>query len=374
MSSTHGLPDFIEIEPTQGCNLRCKMCHVSFKNPSFDYLNLDNVSSFSFLKGKTVSIGAAYEPLIHPKINRLIDILNKNDCEINFVTNGHYLIRDKIPALFDANIKQVMFSVDGITKQSYETVRIGGDFSNAITNVESFISSFSGSDSPIVQVNYTVLRCNMHEVASAPKFWNDKNVDSLAFLAMQVRYDDPFLLKNSLWPIRSDYFNCLDEAAELALDQKYRITLSSAYYQSENSKKKWGKYLNGSNFNAMRDWSRIVKNYQSIFQNGSSFGMEFSCKSPFVAARILFNGDVMLCQNHRVGSLYENSFEDIWYGDEAQSFRKSILADDLLCKQCDYYRFCVNGGKLDLNNIENHFSQHMRNFDLEKNRASSRIS
>lgn len=359
-----GMPEYIEIEPTQGCNLRCRMCHVYYKKPTLDFLNLDKISDFSFLKGKTVNLGAAYEPLIHPEINKLIDILNNNDCEIAITTNGHFLDKKKIPALCDANIGHITFSFDGISKQTYENIRIGGSYSKALGNIEKFISSYSNDKSPVFVLNYTVLRNNLSEVEAAPKFWNDRGVDFINYIAMHTRYDDPFLHENSLWPIKEDYFNSLEKAAKVVVDQKLRILLSTPFFKTKEFEKKWGQNLHGCNFSGLCDWSREPKNYRVLYEYGADFGMKFPCKSAFSSARILPDANVMLCSINNVGNLYDNLFDEIWYGEKANSFRDKIVIGDSLCHKCDYYRLCIDGPELDLNNIENYYSQHMRKFAL----------
>ena len=62
------------------------------------------------------------------------------------------------------------------------------------------------------------------------------------------------------------------------------------------------------------------------------------CKYPFERIKIQWNGDVYLCCDieckfYKVGNIYEDSFEDIWYGERAQEFRKSVF--DGSYKYCD---------------------------------------
>jgi len=85
--------------------------------------------------------------------------------------------------------------------------------------------------------------------------------------------------------------------------------------------------------------------------------MRIDCRSPFTFARILFNGDVQLCYRYMIGNLKEKNFEDIWYGKKAQRIRQKILSDITICDHCDYYRFCLNSSKIDINDKINYFQQ-----------------
>jgi len=344
-------PTYIEIEPTKGCNLRCRMCHVSFMKEPLEYLDLDKVD-FSFLKaGTLVTLGAVFEPCIHPQINRLIDTLNKRGCRIVLITNGHNLHKKEIPALFDSDLEMVTFSFDGISKETYELVRVGGNFERTIDNIENFRAAFSGSDATFA-VNFTVLRCNLHEVERAPAFWGKHDFDVLRFIAMTVREPDEFILKNSLWEVRQDYFGALDRAADYVRQNQSRLLITSPYFQSKLG-------VENGIVSSGHPQSRFPRLYPREYQYGADHGMRFPCKSPFVAARILWEGSVMLCHNQRIGSLYDTPFDAMWDSRDAWKLRTLVRMTDQLCNRCDYFRLCLNSHFVDLDKIENYYSQQM---------------
>ncbi len=68
--------------------------------------------------------------------------------------------------------------------------------------------------------------------------------------------------------------------------------------------------------------------------------MENCCKFPFQLIRIFPNGDVFFCwwtSKYVLGNIFKDSFEDIWFGEKAQAFRKTIL--DGSYKYCS--EFCT---------------------------------
>jgi radical SAM protein with 4Fe4S-binding SPASM domain len=357
-------PTYIEIEPTKGCNLRCRMCHVSFMKEPLEYLDLDRVD-FSFLEpGTLVTLGAVFEPCIHPQINKLIDILNRRGCRIVLITNGHNLHKKEIPALFDANLEMVTFSFDGISKETYELIRVGGNYERTLDNIENFRAAFSGSAATFA-VNFTVLRCNLHEVADAPAFWDKRDFDVLRFIAMNVREPDEFILRNSLWEVRQDYFDALDTAASYVQQTRSRLCLASAYYQFKRG-------IENGLIASPHPQSKRPRIYPREHQYGADFGMTFPCKSPFVAARILWNGAVALCHNQPVGNLYEIPFETLWNSRQAWKLRTLVRMSDALCNKCDYFRLCLNSHFIDLDKIENYYSQPMlEKFARARSAASS---
>ena len=96
----------VYIEITNSCNLNCKFC---IKNDrKIEYISIDNFKLvLNKLKNYTdyLYFHILGEPLLHPKINELIDIASK-DFKINITTNG-YLINN----IKTNNIRQLNISL-----------------------------------------------------------------------------------------------------------------------------------------------------------------------------------------------------------------------------------------------------------------------
>ena len=144
------------------------------------------------------------------------------------VTNGHNLNRKEIPALFDSHINTITFSFDGISQQTYETIRRGGNFERTLDNIQKFVSAHQGRAK--FAVNFTVMKENLHEVKNAPKFWSDLGIDLVRFISMVVREDDKYLRKNTLWNVKDEYFNALNEARLAVIDKNLPISITSPYF------------------------------------------------------------------------------------------------------------------------------------------------
>jgi radical SAM protein with 4Fe4S-binding SPASM domain len=315
------------------------------------YLDLDKVGDFEFLKSKTVSIGAVFEPSIHPEFNKMIDLLNKQECKLILTTNAHNLNKKHIPALFDANLEMVTFSFDGISERTYNHIRRGGNFQKTIDNIVNFRQKFAEHNT-IFAVNNTIMQYNMNEILDSAKFWNQHDFDLIRFIAMVVRADDDFLHENELWSVREQYFDQLNKVAQWVEEEIPRISIASPYYSKINPETN-----KDGTIKSKHPKARLPKIYPRYFQYGADFGMTFPCKSPFVAARILWDGTVMLCHNQVVGNLYNTTFADIWAGRAATELRNKVVNSHNLCNSCDYFRLCINSHYLDLDNKKNYFSE-----------------
>src|ERR1035441_5935909 len=73
-----GLPEIIEIEPTDTCNLRCRACHVSFmEHERTTLLDLALLSKLSGVRGRYAIVGSVFEPIVHPQILNILDFLSQ---------------------------------------------------------------------------------------------------------------------------------------------------------------------------------------------------------------------------------------------------------------------------------------------------------
>src|SRR5207249_10437673 len=130
------LPKIVEIEPTYTCNLRCRMCHVSFMpeepRPS---LRASVLERLRILRGAHVIIGSGFEPMMNREFAQIIRELIKMDTALEVITNGTLLSNENLSALRDANVRILNFSVDGIQPQTYEHIRRGASFTSTITNI-----------------------------------------------------------------------------------------------------------------------------------------------------------------------------------------------------------------------------------------------
>src|SRR5215469_13939865 len=106
MNGVLGLPQMIEIDPVETCNLRCRMCHVSFisaeKRPIFDVALLPRLKA---LKGVFVSVASGFEPLMYREFDRLMRGLTDLGARMQIITNGTMLDKAKIDTLLASNME-----------------------------------------------------------------------------------------------------------------------------------------------------------------------------------------------------------------------------------------------------------------------------
>ena len=110
------------------------------------------------------------EPLLNRRLLDMIDSLKRYDINIRLSTSLALPLSDEfIEGLILSGINYLVISIDGMSQQTYETYRVGGDFHLAISNMEKLaqLKHRLKADKPRLEWQYLVFSFNEHEVPKA---------------------------------------------------------------------------------------------------------------------------------------------------------------------------------------------------------------
>ena len=180
-------PLFLDIEATSSCNLSCPHCVQTYAGFRKGYIPwdlyekiIDEASEAGCYGCKYHTIGRG-EPLLHKELVKMIAYAKKKgmiDTYLN--TNGILLTRQRIKALLDAGLDQIVFSVDGYTKEKYEANRPGADFYRLGWNIEMFRRYRDlGNYSTKIRIQTVALKGL--DLNKYREFWSDK-ADEITYL------------------------------------------------------------------------------------------------------------------------------------------------------------------------------------------------
>ena len=97
------------------------------------------------------------EPLLHPRIFDIINLVASSGIRTSLSTNGLLLNKFKNEIL-SSNLSEITLCLDGITKKTYENFRIGSNFEEVLYNIFDFLSEWSLIKSKIhVQVQLIIM-------------------------------------------------------------------------------------------------------------------------------------------------------------------------------------------------------------------------
>jgi sulfatase maturation enzyme AslB (radical SAM superfamily) len=147
---TPDFPQSVLLEPTNACNLRCRMCsvwgegvkksrEVGFIKRELWTKALDEMGSWPVQVN--LDIHGAGEPLLHPDF---LDILAyakaKGNITVGFLCNATLLDQKKAETVVRLGTDWVGFSVDGAQKEVFEHYRKGAVLAEVEENIERLIA------------------------------------------------------------------------------------------------------------------------------------------------------------------------------------------------------------------------------------------
>lgn len=289
-------PSYVQLQTINACQAACTMCPYDTYSKVFQRGRMDDD-----LFEKVVSEVAQHpethsfipmlqnEPLLDKKLfdrlRRFRELAGDN-IELELVTNGALLTDEAVNNIRDVQLDILDISLDALTKETYETIRIGLDFDQVMAGVERAIDA--NLPNTRILVRLVRQRNNFHEVKAFAKRWRARGVGVFIYLA----HDRAGAVTN--------------------FDERIRMPRE-----------------------AQTLFHKIERKASRMY-----FG---HCPIPFTLASILHNGDVLMCVNdwarkEIVGNVRDNTIAEVWNGDRMRELRALISKRDYdqigACRDC----------------------------------------
>jgi radical SAM protein with 4Fe4S-binding SPASM domain len=128
------------------------------------------------------------EPFLHNQLTGLIHYAHKANIYTSTSTNGQFLNKITAGNLVLSGLDKLIISIDGTTQQVYETYRVGGNLQNAIDGINHIIEAKKEfkSITPMVEIQFLVLKTNEHQMNDMKQLAKSLNVDKLTFKTAQL--------------------------------------------------------------------------------------------------------------------------------------------------------------------------------------------
>ncbi len=177
----------IVLDLTERCNLKCVMCYFSavdrLRFPPYDRELSDRgnmpvevfekIAAELFPRARRVALGCAAEPMIHPKFRDILAIAGRYRVpDLWFPTNLLALTEPTAQAIADAGVATVGASIDGVTRETYEKIRINGKWDRLISRLDLLneVKKKRGRKRPQLRIIFTWMKSNRHEIRDLPAF------------------------------------------------------------------------------------------------------------------------------------------------------------------------------------------------------------
>lgn len=221
------------LELTNACNLKCIMCgrdDEEFAQTYFDINSLDKVANI-LDKITEVTVFGWGEPMMHPKFRQILEYLNNYPLKKYFVTNG--MLMDKfIDDFFNFNVDIIAISLDGASPEINDKIRLKGDFTKIIANIESIVARRNELRVTYPYMNFvtTLMKDNLEELPKMVKLAHDIGIEEVkaVYLTAFNQEMSERVLFNDADKVRRVFSDTI------ALGEKYNIKIKLPYIQGED--------------------------------------------------------------------------------------------------------------------------------------------
>ena len=297
-----GYPVSISFEPTTSCNLRCPECPSglrAFSRPT-GMLKKDFFKETIDQLYKELTYLVFYfqgEPYLNPDFLDMVQYASSKKIYTATSTNAHYLSERNARRTVESGLDRLIISIDGTTQETYQQYRVGGNLQKVLEGAANIVKwkKELKSKTPFIIFQFLVVRHNEHQIEEVKQLAEQVGVDQVRLKTAQVY----------------DYEN----------DPNHLIPTIEKY--SRYKKDKSGRFaFKGKNAN--------------------------HCWRLHHDPVITWDGAVVPCcfdkdAQHKLGSLKEQSFKEIWHNKNYQYFRSQVLQSR---KNIDICANCSEGVKV----------------------------
>ena len=173
---------------TEGCNLACRHCWLAPKlDTAGDRYPTLPVELFetAIREGKPLGLSGVKltggEPLLHPRITHLLEIVRREELGLTIETNGLLCTPEIAVEIAKSPRRFVSVSIDGADAATHEKVRgVAGSFQAACRAVGNLVDAGIRP-----QVIFTVMRGNAGQVDDAVRMAEELGAASVKFNVVQ---------------------------------------------------------------------------------------------------------------------------------------------------------------------------------------------
>lgn len=314
------------------CNLSCNLCPIhspKLKNKFEGGIMEKKISAkvLSELKKFSPSLKLIYlqeygEPFLYKDLFEIIKEIEEilPNTNIGITSNGTLLNDNLIEKLLKSKISSITFSLDAATEQTYQKIRVGGNFQLVIRNIKKLIAQRKKMNlqTPTIATNFVITRLNLHEIPQYFDLCEMMGVDGIGFVHPFGLFDSD--KEDLILPLNEKE----NEYSRLFLKIKNEIEIAKP------------NLINRCNI-------------PNILPNEFITDCSFNGKSSMF---INIKGDIYPCcvlaakgqeigsNIKKMGNVCNKSLQEIWDSFEFAEFRENFFKGNLphpLCKMCPKY-------------------------------------
>lgn len=320
----------IEMDLLNKCNYRCVMCMLSHPSVIEQPMRRFSIERFEQLAQEvfwhTAGLSFTYgaEPLLHPDFARFVEIAARYRIpRVYCVTNGSLLTEEVAEAAVRHGMHAITVSVDAARRETYESIRVGGDWNVLMHNLRTLQRKKRelGSERPRLELTFVMMRNNVRELPDFITLAHELGASAVSTVHM-LPFEQLGTASESCSRIKETTNAVLRRTRELA--RRLGVELSTPPLFGEPPPE------NQAAAGAERFCLPATK---TTLQAGH-------CPFPWHFVAIDMKGDVVPCGwwqgGMPMGNIHDQSFLSIWNGDRYRQLRREHRTGALCptCRRC----------------------------------------
>lgn len=334
-------PRVIDLELTNRCNLRCRMCWFYGESGVGDKHRGNELSTDEVFRvidqaarfGSELYLGGA-EPFSRRDFLEILDYIKAQKLFAAFTTNGTLLDAAKIDTLVRLGVDHIAFSVDGL-EPIHDDIRGEGAYRRVVDSIAELVrcKRRRASGKPTISVNMTVSEGLVGRLGETVDVLADATDDGVDAYRIHQLW---FITQQELeahQAATSEALGCSSPGAESHLIPTSELLDPGPIADEVESLRRRAKVRSTPNLSH--------GDLLTYYAEGGV--LDQRCVAPFFALVIKPNGDVKFCpdewiDDYVLGNVREESLEAIWNNARARAFRAALTRKKCFpgCKRCSF--------------------------------------
>jgi len=188
-----GLRLRVVLDTTTICNLRCRQCFHSLYHvrglryrqnempPALFEKILDDLAGHV----GSLILSCSAEPFTNSDFHRYLAIVRRRVPSVEkwIATNGLLLTEALARDLIETGLDWMVVSIDGARRETYNAIRVGGDFDRLMSRLDLFnrVKAEMGSERPYLRFNVTLSRANLDDLPLFVDLAREKQAAEVTF-------------------------------------------------------------------------------------------------------------------------------------------------------------------------------------------------
>jgi len=334
-------PSTIYLAINSVCNLRCKMCDVGQQNIRSQFYK--NMMKFGNLPLKTVIkiidevkdfrpliAITSTEPLLHPEIKEILDMVKKSGLECQLTTNG-LLLERVAKDIVKSGLDYLWVSLHGPRKIHDKITGTKGSFGRVIRGIKKveYFKKKYGKNVPEININFVISNPNCGYLTAFLKDLKKNKIKPHQIIFSHMNFVTP---ETAMEHNRRFGWIISATPSSVSVIDPRKIDMDVLSKEIEKVKREKGfKILFVPNISG--------KKLETYYKHPEEFVTPKRCMVFWKNAQIQANGDCIpntRCFNIILGNIYKNSFKEIWKGEKYQRWRKIMKKHGAFpaCSRC----------------------------------------